>query len=568
MLSVLSLTGSGYFTVLIGTSILFVLLLPIWTLAFSTMNFNATINRDGKGIPPPTVPYSIPIVAHLFGLIWSPVDFVMKTLSQYGWERPLQIRLGHFQVTIVSNPAHIATIFRSSKQLTSKTAALFSLKYLLNTPPSSISFYDADNSGMATTPARGSTVEHVNRIHFHQARTAQRFLSSQHLLSLSQRYADTLNRNLQGLDKCHNGNWVEYNDLYHFLQVQVARAAIETLMGSKILEMNPDLIEDFWRFDTNVPNFLRCFPRWMIPSAYRARERLIANIKQWHAYAHANTDCSKVEDDDPEWEPYFGSKLIRARQSYSVKMKPMNADARASEDLGLLMAANGNAVPSIFWFLYETLENENLQQRLMSEVSSCTSSAGIDISALLAQPLLQSTYAEVLRLRVAIAMTRVSESEAFQLGGYKIPAGQPFIIFSRPPALNREAWALAGREHAIKAPLDEFHADRFLIPPLPSTEQKTQQEAYAIRPIGAKAEFSLEGLAGCWIPYGGGQRMCPGRHFAKAEMISTVALLLSQYDIQVLPTGPSRAKPDLRWFPVGALPPAGKVPFRMRKKVP
>ena len=54
--------------------------------------------------------------------------------------------------------------------------------------------------------------------------------------------------------------------------------------------------------------------------------------------AHEHSNCTKISVNDPEWELYFGSKLVRARQEYSAGLEPMNADALAAEDLGLLFA--------------------------------------------------------------------------------------------------------------------------------------------------------------------------------------------------------------------------------------
>lgn len=247
--------------------------------------------------------------------------------------------MGWFSFTIVTNPEHIQTIFRSSKQLHSKVAVTFALKNLLKTPSSAISWYEADNSGIGNTPLKGSTTEHAHRIHFHQARTSQKFLSNQHLWKLSSRYLQILEEYLETIIKgTPSEQWVEFPDLYHFLQVHVTRAMIHSLMGSHLLETSSTFIEDFWTFDSHVPRLLRAFPRWMIPKAYQARDRLLETIKTWHAHAHAHADCTKLGDDDPEWEPYFGSKLVRARQEYALKAHFMNADARASEDLGLLMA--------------------------------------------------------------------------------------------------------------------------------------------------------------------------------------------------------------------------------------
>ncbi|KAH9983420.1 hypothetical protein F4779DRAFT_640505, partial [Xylariaceae sp. FL0662B] len=144
----------------------------------------------------------------------------------------------------------------------------------------------------------------------------------------------TLRRNLDsfGIQE----EWLELPDLYQFLQSYVFRSSVETIMGSKILNLNPSMTEDFWTFNYKIPAFLRCLPRWIIPKAYASRDRLLSGIKKWHAYANKHYDVSKMGPDDPEWEPFFRSKLVKARQQYALRMPQMNADARASEDLGLL----------------------------------------------------------------------------------------------------------------------------------------------------------------------------------------------------------------------------------------
>lgn len=260
--------------------------------------------------------------------------------ASYGWKAPLGIRAGPLKFTVITNPEHIRAIFRSSKHLTSKPAAIFSLKNLLNAPPAAIRFYEADDSGMGVYPRKGSKTRQEDRMHFHQAHTAQKYLAGQHLSFISEKYCNILERNLGGLQSINTDEWTAVPDLYGFLQQHVFRSAVETLMGSKILELNPNLNEDFWTFDRGVLFFLRCLPRWLIPKAYRARDRLLAGIKKWHAYAQGHSDCSKLGPDDPEWDQYFGTKLIRARQDYPhpVGMQPMSADVRASEDMGLMFA--------------------------------------------------------------------------------------------------------------------------------------------------------------------------------------------------------------------------------------
>lgn len=44
----------------------------------------------------------------------------------------------------------------------------------------------------------------------------------------------------------------------------------------------------------------------------------------------------------------------------------------------------------------------------------------------------------------------------------------------------------------------------------------------------------MNGMRGSWIAYGGGTRACPGRHFAKWEIMMTCALIVSIFDVEIL----------------------------------
>lgn len=227
--------------------------------------------------------------------------------------------------------------------------------------------------------------------------------------------------------------------------------------------------------------------------------------------------------------------------------------------------SNANILPAIFWFIFHSLTDSGLEKQVISEILPCLKIQGeqigkpqkqsLDIAELSKRPLLQSIYAEVLRLYNAIAFTRVSDDQDFDLEGHIIKAGTPIVLFSRPSAMNEECWIQAGR--APMVPLSKFHAERFLVA---SENQKPSQDSLG------NLSFSLRGLAGVWTPYGGGHWLCPGRHFAKNEMFATVALLFSRYEIQILGDNNHEVEPDMWWFPVGGLPPNRKVPFRIRKR--
>jgi len=69
-----------------------------------------------------------------------------------------------------------------------------------------------------------------------------------------------------------------------------------------------------------------------------------------------------------------------------------------------------------------------------------------------------------------------------------------------------------------EAPTDAFCPDRFL---------KTD-------PDTGVTTFTTTGKAGKFFPFGGGRTICPGRVFAKQEVLAAVAIVLLDFDIEAL----------------------------------
>ncbi|CAI7633730.1 unnamed protein product [Penicillium crustosum] len=411
------------------------------------------------------------------------------------------------------------------------------------TPKEYLHFYAAHDPS-ASTP--GKKPEHM---HNFQAKTSLKYLSGKHLLAISERYLSVLKNRLVGLE-IPTDSWIEISDFYTWLQSQITPSVIEAMMGSQLLEMYPGIVEDFWEFEHQVPNYSHGLPRWMIPSACKTRDRLLANIKAWNRLANRESDYRQHGEDGPEWDKFFGSKYIKAREDYMRKYG-MNNDSIVSENLALLFGSNANAVPAVFWYILESFKDLELQENLKIELQGCLKpeTGDLDIPKFSTKPLLQSTYAEVLRLRVTTTTIRTNEDANFRLDSdYTIGKNIIMTIFSSVTAYNRQAWA-ATRPESVAKPLDEFWPERFLV-------QKDKD-----------AKFSLEGLAECWMPYGGGHRMCPGRHFAKNEIIGTLGLLLELFECELVDVQQAeQVRPDTRWAPYGTLPPTKKVAVRLRRR--
>lgn len=205
-----------------------------------------------------------------------------------------------------------------------------------------------------------------------------------------------------------------------------------------------------------------------------------------------------------------------------------------------------NVIPATFWFLFEILATENLLGRARNELQGTRTDAGIfDPTKVINAPLLQSVYAEVLRLHVASLVTR-SVKQTHSLDNWVLPKDQYIIVASHVE--HRDSYWNAVDASNKHHPPSEFWAERFLV-----SEEGT-------------SKFSLEGKQGRWMPYGMGEHMCPGRHFVKYEMMLSFAVLVSVFDIELLSPGGWRPDDNLARYGFGAQPPKQKVKFRIRRR--
>ena len=181
--------------------------------------------------------------------------------------------------------------------------------------------------------------------------------------------------------------------------------------------------------------------------------------------------------------------------------------------------------------------------------------ASFDLSTLCASPWLQSLYAETLRLRVANIILRTPAYEDLSLREWLLPRGS--VVAAMSYLAHRDEQAYPTGSDADPHPLDDFWAERFLHVKTKSAEGINDQ-AQPTTP-----QFSLNGLAGAWIPYGGGSNMCPGRHFAKQEILLTAAVLASEFEIFL--EGPL-PEVDMRFFGTGTLGVKGRAKCKIRRR--
>lgn len=240
---------------------------------------------------------------------------------------------------------------------------------------------------------------------------------------------------------------------------------------------------------------------------------------------------------------------------------------------------SSSTVASSFWLMWHMMRDRKLLARAVSEVHASRPVDAIlpfffDTTKLCSQPLLQSTYAETLRLYVAAVTLRRPDFGDTQVLDYKIPKDRIMVICSTMAHMDKRNWNMGVMD---EHPVESFWADRFLtynrIAGRPfgssttssSSRDSTPAESTVTNDHRFEPQFSLTGSSGAWIPFGGGTDQCPGRHWVKIRMLITFAMISSAFEIELL--GPTQSlKVDTAKYGLGALPPAEKAKFRIRRK--
>ena len=250
------------------------------------------------------------------------------------------------------------------------------------------------------------------------------------------------------------------------------------------------------------------------------------------------------------------------RMQYMASYGPLTKDS-----------ANTNIVPTTMWEIYAIFQDKTLLTRVRSELEATFDQESLmqttfDTEKFKDLHVLQSIYAETLRLRIYAYAARYTGREELQIKQWLFPKKSALVVSTVPAHMDETFWNTRNGRY----PVDKFWSDRFLVfaddPGSGPWKRAAAERAVCKNDLGHRSPtFTTAGTNGSWIPYGGGPRECPGRYFAKRAMIAAAATLVTHFDIEfcVEPNSPALDL-DPKFYGWGGQRPVGAIPFRIRQR--
>ncbi|KAI9876911.1 MAG: hypothetical protein M1830_005312 [Pleopsidium flavum] len=516
------------------------------------------------------MPYMIPFVGSAISFALNPARHLSATSQKVGPQAVHGIRLLNRTLYFLYKSENVAKIWKYKTTITTPGVTTFVLKTLFGMAPKARNMYTLDTSGILAKPKSDSHVAPHNRIDHLTHTSFHKHLLGDGLSKFYQRFSAALMRRFPSLNI--QNEWTEFPDIMGFWMPPLTASMNEALAGPILECVNPNFTQDLLRYFPYIHNLMKGLPRWCIPEAYRLREKLIGDVKQWHAIARARFRETDIDEDGGD--QWWGSSFIRERQKILGKVDNWDYDSIASSDFGVLWGASVNIHPMAIWNIIEVFRDKNLLSRVRAELTAAglqgiTSSQ--DVDKLLSLPLLQSIYAELLRLRVEVQTVFSSDREDIRINEWRFPKTSLVIVPAGAAHRDQSFWNTKDGEH----PLDRFWADRFLAYPNdPRSGPRRNTAADSCNPEEettktaadpTKAKFVSLGLANSFMPYGIGERTCPGRGFARREIVAFCAIMVDQFDIEILSTEKDF---DLSpaFYGIGTQRPLRRIPFKVRKR--
>lgn len=281
----------------------------------------------------------------------------------------------------------------------------------------------------------------------------------------------------------------------------VAKATTPPVYGKHQdpFSQDPSLLQSFWDYNESIMVLMmNILPSFIAKKGHLGRIKLAQALTPYY---------SSQAEQHPA-----ASALVRLR-AQEMRNAGLPVEDIAKIETLLPLAAMTNTVPTLFWFFSHIFTRPALTEHLRKEVEDNLLTrdgpkAKLAVSSAVLEektPFLWSCYRETLRLTVHQIATRTAMQDTTITSP---KTGQTYFL-----AKGTVVQMSIGASHFLPEYWGEkyldFKPDRFL--GLTKEEERAFKVAHQ--------------------PFGGGLHLCPGRHFALAEMMAVMTTLLVGFEV-------------------------------------
>lgn len=467
-----------------------------------------TPSRDSR--EPPYLWPKLPLAGHILGLIRQGSDYLHKLELRY--HKPIfTLPVFKGRMYIVTTPELAQAVHKAHRSVHFHTLLAQAMKNLFLMDDDAMKILNENRNGEDGT-RRGI----MNEVHDMMLTT---LAPGQFLNDLNKNTLDAVLPHMNNLAKDGPLNTKFWSWLRHHFSL----ASIRGLWGPRNpFELYPEVELVFWEFEANaMPLTMMPFPQFLARKGYEARKICFERFEEYAA--------NEGYDDEKT------SQLIKNRKKMNMDRFGLSRKMYARGETSLLFGALLNTVPLAFWLVSWIFEDRELLKDIRKEVDDCVTTSPSDpqIRVMNATkfrtscPLFQSTFREALRLTAAINLNRhVSEDTTVTNSS----TGETFLL-KKDSVIQIASNVIHAKPLWGSDPM-AFEPRRFMGSGEKARNASDTDSTKIPDPAAPFRGPDGKVYSSAFRSFGGGNNICPGRHFAQTEILGLASLFVAGFEIQ------------------------------------
>ncbi|PHH88187.1 hypothetical protein CDD83_7861 [Cordyceps sp. RAO-2017] len=308
---------------------------------------------------------------------------------------------------------------------------------------------------------------------------------------LNRKAADIIARSLDS-QATHESTTIE---LKGWVDHEIIMSTTDCIYGPLNPFRDPKVEAAWLKYETGlIPLLINLFPSATAAKHVRARRILVEAFESY------------IRDDGHSHED---TSAVIAERFEHYKQNGISVEDMARIEVGQALGLISNMKPAAFWMLYFVFSDPAVLRECRFELADvCAEQDGVNVvdTRRLSQscPVLASTFQETLRVRGTGVSPRMAVEDELLDGRFLLKKGGIVLI---PAWVHHHDEGNWGDEAA------RFNHRRFV--------RESPPKSRGYNPVAFRG-------------FGGGSTLCPGRHFASAEVLALAALVILRFDMEPL----------------------------------